>query len=602
GTLTINKAQATVTANSDTTIYNGTEQSVSGFTVDGLVNGEDASVLSGVSTSGGKGTNAGSYVLTVGGGSSDNYELSFVDGALTINKAQATVTANSDTTTYNGTEQSGSGFTVDGLVKDEDQSVLTDVTVNGGGRNAGSYVLTASGSDGNYALTFVDGTLTINKAQATVTANSDTSTYNGIEQSVSGFTVDGLVNGEDASVLSGVTTSGGKGTNAGSYVLTVGGDSSDNYELTFVDGTLTINKAQATVTANSDTTIYNGTEQSVSGFTVDGLVNGEDASVLSGVSTSGGKGTNAGSYVLTVGGGSSDNYELSFVDGALTINKAQATVTANSDTTTYNGTEQSGSGFTVDGLVKDEDQSVLTDVTVNGGGRNAGSYVLTASGSDGNYALTFVDGTLTINKAQATVTANSDTSTYNGIEQSVSGFTVDGLVNGEDKSVLTGVTTSGGKGTNAGSYVLTASGSDGNYELTFVDGSLTIERKTITADVQAQDKQFDGMLTAVLEGVLNGTISGDDVALQLSGLFASLTPGENRVLVDASLAGADAGNYDLVAPDSVTASLLGFVQTDDYQSAIVSQPSEQRRLSAPTYGGYVLKIDDDALGLSNSGQ
>ncbi|MDL2198534.1 MBG domain-containing protein [Halopseudomonas aestusnigri] len=601
GALTINKAKATVTANSGTTTYNGTEQSVSGFTVDGLVNGEDQSVLTGVTTSGGKGTNAGSYVLTVSGGSADNYELSFVDGALTINKAQATVTSNSGTTTYNGTEQSVSGFTVDGLVNGEDQSVLTGVTTSGGkGTNAGSYVLTASGTDGNYELTFVDGALTINKAKATVTANSGTTSYNGTEQSVDGFTVDGLVNGEDQSVLTGVTTSGGKGTNAGSYTLTASG-SDGNYELTFVDGTLTINKAQATVTANSGTTTYNGTEQSVDGFTVEGLVNGEDQSVLTGVTTSGGKGTNAGSYTLTASG-TDGNYELSFVDGVLTINKAQATVTANSSTTTYNGTEQNGTGFTVNGLVNGEDQSVLSDVTVSGGGRNAGSYVLTASGTDGNYELTFVDGTLTINKAQATVTANSGTTTYNGTEQSVSGFTVDGLVNGEDASVLSGVTTNGGTGTNAGTYVLTASGSDGNYELTFVDGALTIDRKTITADIRALDKLFDGSLAATLEGVLNGTISGDDVALQLSGLFASLKPGENRVLVDASLTGADAGNYQLVAPDSVTASLLGFVQTENYQSANVSQPPESRQLSAPGDAGYVLDIDDDALRLTASGQ
>ena len=163
--------------------------------------------------------------------------------------------------------------------------------------------------------------------------------------------------------------------------------------------------------------------------------------------------------------------------------------------------------------------------------------------------------------------------------------------------MLTGVTTSGGTGTNAGTYVLTASGSDGNYELTFVDGALTIDRKTITADIRALDKLFDGSLAATLEGVLNGTISGDDVALQLSGLFASLKPGENRVLVDASLTGADAGNYQLVAPDSVTANMRGFVQSADYQSAIDSQPQEQRGLSAPNDTGYQLDVDDDALHL-----
>lgn len=275
-------------------------------------------------------------------------------------------------------------------------------------------------------------------------------------------------------------------------------------------------------------------------------------------------------------------------------------VTGDTTTTTYNGTEQAGS-WSATGEY-DADRIYGQPI----GGKNAGTYALDMNGlysdQQGYDLITTSGGTLTINKAQATVTANSGTTTYNGTEQSVSGFTVDGLVNGEDQSVLTGVTTSGGKGTNAGSYTLTASGTDGNYELTFVDGSLSIERKTITADVQAQDKQFDGTLTAVLEGVLNGTISGDDVALQLSGLFASLIPGENRVLVDASLTGTDASNYELIAPDSVSANMQGFVQSAAYQSAIVSQPREQRESGVPTDGSYVLKIDDDALRLTDSGQ
>ncbi|POB02535.1 beta strand repeat-containing protein, partial [Halopseudomonas oceani] len=586
-----------VTGDTITTTYNGTNQSGTWSAA-----GEyDSDRIFGQV---GGGRNSGTYALDMNGLYSDQqgYDLIITDGGtLTINKAQATVTANSGTTTYNGTEQSVSGFTVDGLVNGEDASVLSGVTTSGGkGTNAGSYTLTASGTDGNYELNFVDGALTINKAKATVTAHSGTTTYNGTEQSVDGFTVEGLVNGEDVSVLTGVTTSGGKGTNAGSYTLTASG-TDGNYELSFVNGALTINKAKATVTANSGTTTYNGTEQSVDGFTVDGLVNGEDASVLSGVTTSGGKGTNAGSYTLTASG-TDGNYELSFVDGTLTINKAQATVTANSGTTTYNGTEQSVDGFTVEGLVNGEDVSVLTGVTTSGGkGTNAGSYTLTASGTDGNYELSFVNGTLTIERKAITGNITADGKTYDGSTYANTHGTLDGVISGDDlqfntsgafadKHVGTGkqVTVSGSLGGgDAGNYVLTTNSST----------TANIDRKTITADIRALDKLFDGSLAATLEGVLNGTISGDDVALQLSGLFASLTPGENRVLVDASLTGADAGNYQLVAPDSVTASLLGVVQNEDYQSANVSQPPESRRLSAPGDAGYQLDVDDDALHL-----
>jgi hypothetical protein len=72
------------------------------------------------------------------------------------------------------------------------------------------------------------------------------------------------------------------------------------------------------------------------------------------------------------------------------------------------------------------------------------------------------------------VTANSANVTYNGQQQSVNGFTASGLVNGETETVLTGVSTSGGSGRNVGSYTHTASGTDGNYDLSFVDGTLTV--------------------------------------------------------------------------------------------------------------------------------
>ncbi|WP_249976571.1 MBG domain-containing protein, partial [Vreelandella olivaria] len=186
-----------------------------------------------------------------------------------------------------------------GLVNGEGQEVL-DVQLSGGrGTHAGNYDHTASGDAQNYLLTFIDGELTIDKATATVTANSGTTTYTGTEQNIDGFTVAGLVNGEDASVLA-ITTHGGRGTDAGRYAHTASGDA-QNYLLTFVDGELTIDKASATVTANSGTTTYTGTEQSVDGFTVAGLVNGEGQEVLD-VQLSGGRGTHAGNYDHTASG------------------------------------------------------------------------------------------------------------------------------------------------------------------------------------------------------------------------------------------------------------------------------------------------------------
>ncbi|MGM0954254.1 MAG: MBG domain-containing protein, partial [Pseudomonadota bacterium] len=366
--------------------------------------------------------------------------------------------------------------------------------------NAGTYRYDESGvlifqfnrgSEQDYYLDYGNGKITIDPRALTVIADGDSKTYDGLAYSGgNGVSYQGFAAGEDENDLDGSINFTGDAqgaTDAGSYAITPEGLSAHNYDIDYADGILTIDKAEATVTANSDTVTYNGIEQSVTGFTAEGLVNGETETVLDGVTTSGGSGIDADSYTHTASG-TDNNYSLSFTDGALTIEKAEATVTANSDTVTYNGAAQSVTGFTVEGLVNGETQTVLGGVTTSGGsGIDADSYTHTASGTDNNYNLSFTDGVLTIEKAEATVTANSDTVTYDGTEQSVTGYAVSGLVNGEDESVLDNVTTMGGRGTDASSYVYEVDGSDNNYSLSFVDGTLTIDPRAIT--VAADNKQ-----------------------------------------------------------------------------------------------------------------
>ena len=166
----------------------------------------------------------------------------------------------------------------------------------------------------------MDGALNIGKAAATVTANSNSVTYNGLTQSVTGFTASGLVNGELATVLTGVTTTGGSGTNAGSYTHTASGLDS-NYTLSFVDGALNIGKAALVVAANDATRVQGSVNSSFSSI-ITGFVNGETSAVLTGVldhSTPATVSSIAGNYAITPFGVSVANYTISFVDGILNV-------------------------------------------------------------------------------------------------------------------------------------------------------------------------------------------------------------------------------------------------------------------------------------------
>jgi hypothetical protein len=112
-------------------------------------------------------------------------------------------------------------------------------------------------------------------------------------------------------------------TNAGNYTLHPGGLTSSNYAITFKNGTLTINKAPLTITADSGSVPYTGNPFS-GGFGVaySGFVDGQIQSVLGGSLTYNGSSQGAkaaATYVIRPSGLTSSNYVITWVNGTLTI-------------------------------------------------------------------------------------------------------------------------------------------------------------------------------------------------------------------------------------------------------------------------------------------
>jgi hypothetical protein len=173
-----------------------------------------------------------------------------------------------------------------------------------------------------------------------------------------------------------------------------------NYAFAFNStGVLTVNPAGLTITANNATQTYNNVPYSGgNGVTYSGFVNGETASVLSGTIAYGGSSqgaVNAGTYTIIPSNQTSSNYAINYVDGALTINPAAITVTANNQikfigapdpTLTYQVT--SGTLFGA---------SSLSGALTRAPGNDVGAYAITQGtlGSP-NYNISFVGATLFI--------------------------------------------------------------------------------------------------------------------------------------------------------------------------------------------------------------
>ncbi|HWS89856.1 MAG TPA: Ig-like domain-containing protein [Pyrinomonadaceae bacterium] len=177
---------------------------------------------------------------------------------------------------------------------------------------AGSYTITPSGlSSQNYAVSFVDGTLTVSTAALTVKADDKSKTYG--DPAVT-FTASyaGLVNDEQPSSLAGTLVfdfADTNATSAGSYTVTPSGLSSPNYSIQYVAGTFTVAKADQTVVWDDPAGVVYGTQLSAAQLNATVTVVGPSASGSVSYSPAAGHVPNAGDdQPLTVNVAGTDNY------------------------------------------------------------------------------------------------------------------------------------------------------------------------------------------------------------------------------------------------------------------------------------------------------
>ncbi len=413
GTLSVDPAALTVSVNDADRSY-GSANPAFTASYDGFVLGQDADVLDGTlafTTDATRRSDVGTYAVTAGGQSSGNYAISYVGGSLEIDPAALTVSVNDADRSY-GSANPAFTASYDGFVLGQDADVLdgtlaftTDATRRS---DVGTYAVTAGGqSSGNYAISYVGGSLEIDPAALTVSVNDADRSYGSANPAFTA-SYDGFVLGQDADVLDGTlafTTDATRRSDVGTYAVTAGGQSSGNYAISYVGGSLEIDPAALTVSVNDADRSY-GSANPAFTASYDGFVLGQDADVLDGdlVFTSDATATSpVGTYAVTAGGQTSDNYAISFVDGSLSLEAAALSVIADN---AVRVTGEPNPAFTAsyEGFVLGEDESALGGTlaffTPAGPDSPAGTYTITPGGLEGgNYAITFVDGALSVQPA-----------------------------------------------------------------------------------------------------------------------------------------------------------------------------------------------------------
>jgi uncharacterized protein (TIGR03437 family) len=333
-----------------------------------------------------------------------------------------------------------------------------------------------------------------------MTASGQTIAYGTAANLVAGagtITVTGLVNGDSGTP--GLSTNAVVSftfPNAGTWniIPAVGTIAPGNYNITVNNGTLTVNKLAISVTAKPQTITYGNTANLAAGsgtVAVATLVTGDTGapslSTNAALTNGNPNATNGTPWTVTPSAGtiSTSNYIITFNNGSLTVNRSPLTVTATNASKAY-GTTFAATVFTTSGLLSGDSVSsvTLSNSGAAGAATVAGSPYSIVSGAAvgtglSNYAISYVNGTLTVNRAALTVTANNASRVYGAVNPTFSAA-IAGFVNGENSSALAGVpgmTTTATAASPAGVYPIAATFgtlSAANYTFTFANGTLTV--------------------------------------------------------------------------------------------------------------------------------
>ena len=457
----------------------------------------------------------------------------------------------------NGTEEKVKTSTTG--TKELGETVTPDTNVSG-------YTLVP---DQKTSLTIVDGDNVLNLyyyKNVELTANSDTVSYNGQEQEVSGFT--GAPKDADFSEIK----VGAKGTDVGEYPAnfadgTVGTvDATGKYIVTkAINGTLKItpvtDKVVVTITGHNDTVTYNGSEQSVEGYDVsisapEGV--NYTAADFSFSGTAKAAGTNAGTYPMGLNAdqfantnGNFENVTFNVTDGWLKIDplsEVVVTITGHNDTVPYDGDEHTVTGYDVsidNELYKEGDFTFSGNAEAKG--TDAGTYQMGlkadqfTNNNENFKKVTFVvnDGKLTINPVDevvVTITGHNDTVPYDGTEHTVTGYDVSISNDLYKEGDFTFSGTAEAKGTDAGTYPMGLkaeqfSNNNENFKkVTFVveDGSLTINKRNVVLTSETASKTYDG--TALTKPIVkvtgDGFVAGEVSDIKATGSVTHVSAGE----------------------------------------------------------------------------
>ena len=352
---------------------------------------------------------AGTYTIYVKGENA-NYETAYANATVEIIKRNVVLTSASDSKVYNGVPLTNNNIQIsgDGFVESEgaDYTVTGSRTNVGTSDNSFAYALKVGTSETNYNISKVEGILEVTSAEVTITVHSTSKSYGEADPEFK-WTVDGLVKEDDLGTITvhRIAEDAQKENAGDDITLTASYVTNENYVVTIINGKLNI------VAASDNKVVITGRQVTYDGNAY-GLTEAyavRDGSTLLystdnvNFTETAPEFTEAGAHVVYVKATNPNYAETSVEQAKVIINKRDITITADSASKRYDGTDLTANSAKVTAGSVVEGQT--WNVTVTGSQRSVGSSkniakdaVIKSGDRDvtANYNITYLAGELTV--------------------------------------------------------------------------------------------------------------------------------------------------------------------------------------------------------------
>jgi subtilisin-like proprotein convertase family protein len=278
--------------------------------------------------------------------------------------------------------------------------------LNAGSGQTLSVTFTPSNSSG-FLSSSTNVTVNVLRAPLSIAVNDTNKVYGdalpALTASYSGFVHGDTVASLDTAVT--LATTAAASSPVGTYAITATGAVDANYNITHVDGNLTVTPAALNIVANDTNKVY-GAALPVFTAGYSGFVNGDtEASLTTPVtlSTTASASSPAGTYTITASSAAYTNYTIAHHNGTLTVAPAAIVVTVDAKTKAFGEALPAltavYSGFSL-GQNTNSLTTLATLATIATATSDVATYAITAIGAtSSNYTFSYVASTLTITQS-----------------------------------------------------------------------------------------------------------------------------------------------------------------------------------------------------------